>query len=150
MVCSWGLVKAYQQTQQNCLRLPALAPHIMKAYNHKVNHDTHKELGPQEHVQPCSMPTLCSLYPSAMIPGIRTVWHQQSKTSGWRLLSLLEVGLSATWTPHTSWVMQCTQTEGPRFQTIIMYGLPSPHKSESSSVYDKKGDARTDVVANYL
>ena len=31
-----------------------------------------------------------------------------------------------------------------------MYGLPSPHKSESSSVYDKKGDARTDVVANYL
>ena len=34
--------------------------------------------------------------------------------------------------------------------TPIMYGLPSPHKSESSSAYDKKGDARTDVVANYL
>ena len=32
----------------------------------------------------------------------------------------------------------------------IMYGLPSPHKSESSSAYGKKGDARTDVVANYL
>ena len=32
----------------------------------------------------------------------------------------------------------------------IMYGLPFPHKSKSSSAYDKKGDARTDVVANYL
>ena len=25
-----------------------------------------------------------------------------------------------------------------------------PHKSESSSAYNKKGDTRTDVVANYL
>ena len=33
---------------------------------------------------------------------------------------------------------------------IIMYGLPFPHKNESSSVYGKKGEARTDVVANYL
>ena len=24
------------------------APHIIEAYNHKVNHDTHEELGPQE------------------------------------------------------------------------------------------------------
>ena len=36
------------------------------------------------------------------------------------------------------------------FSVSIMYGLPSPHKSESSSAYDKKEDARTDVVANYL
>ena len=48
MVCSWGLVKAYQWTRQNIyVCLPA--PHVMEAYNHKVNHDTHKELGPQEH-----------------------------------------------------------------------------------------------------
>ena len=67
--------------------------------------------------QSCSMPVLCSTYP-AMMPGIRTVCHQQSKTSGRRSLSLLEVVLSATWTPHTSWVMQCTRTEGPRFQTM--------------------------------
>ena len=32
----------------------------------------------------------------------------------------------------------------------IMYGLPSPHKSESSSAYSKKGDTRTYVIANYL
>ena len=40
--------------------------------------------------------------------------------------------------------------ESPGHLCTIMYGLPSPHKSESSSVYGKKGDARTDVVANYL
>ena len=33
--------------------------------------------------------------------------------------------------------------------TSIMYGLPSPHNSESSSVAIKK-KTRTDVVANYL
>ena len=42
------------------------------------------------------------------------------------------------------------ESMGNEFKPIIMYGLPSPHKSESSSVYYKKGDARTDVVANYL
>ena len=48
MVCSWGLVKAYQQTWQSVYVCP-LAPHIIEAYNHKVNHDTHKELNLQEH-----------------------------------------------------------------------------------------------------
>ena len=48
MVCLWGLVKAYQQTQQSVYICPP-APHILEAYNHKVNHDTHKELNLQEH-----------------------------------------------------------------------------------------------------
>ena len=48
MVCSWGLVKAYQQTWQNIyICLPA--PHVIEAYNHKVNHDTQKELNLQKH-----------------------------------------------------------------------------------------------------
>ena len=47
MVCSWGLVKAYQETQQNIYICPP-APHVLEAYNHKVNHDTHKELNMQE------------------------------------------------------------------------------------------------------
>ena len=47
MVCSWGLVKAYQQTQQSVYICPP-APHVLEAYNHKVNHDTHKELNLQE------------------------------------------------------------------------------------------------------
>ena len=48
MVCLWGLIKAYQQTQQSVyICLPA--PHVLEAYNHKVNHDTHEELNLQEH-----------------------------------------------------------------------------------------------------
>ena len=47
MACLWGLVKAYQQTQQNVyICLPT--PHILEMYNHKVNHDTHKGLNMQE------------------------------------------------------------------------------------------------------
>ena len=47
MVCLWGLVRAYQQTHQNVyICLPA--PHVLEAYNHKVNHDIHKELNMQE------------------------------------------------------------------------------------------------------
>ena len=48
MVCSWGLVKAYQWTRQSTYVCPP-APHVIEAYNHKVNHDSHKELGTQEH-----------------------------------------------------------------------------------------------------
>ena len=49
MVCLWGLVKAYQQTRQSTYVCPP-APHVIEAFNHKVNHDSHKELGTQEHV----------------------------------------------------------------------------------------------------
>ena len=48
MVCSWKLVKAYQQTRQSTYVCPP-APHMIEAFNHKVNHDSHKELGTQEH-----------------------------------------------------------------------------------------------------
>ena len=47
MVCLWGLVKAYQQTRQSTYVCPP-APHVIEAFNHKVNHDSHKELGTQE------------------------------------------------------------------------------------------------------
>ena len=57
MVCSWGLVKAYQQTRQSTYVCPP-APHIMEAYNHKVNHESHKELGPQEGCSPAVCPCL--------------------------------------------------------------------------------------------
>ena len=47
MVCLWGLVTAYQQTCQSIyICLPA--PHVLEAYNHKVNHNMHKELTMQE------------------------------------------------------------------------------------------------------
>ena len=47
MVCSWGLVWTYQQTHQSSYVCPP-APHVLEVYNHKVNHDTHKELSIQE------------------------------------------------------------------------------------------------------
>ena len=47
MVCSWGLVKAYQQTHQDVYICPPTL-HVLEAYNHKVNHNTHKELNTQE------------------------------------------------------------------------------------------------------
>ena len=49
IICLWGLVGAYQWTCQSIyVCLPA--PHILEAFNHKVNHDMHKELPTQEHV----------------------------------------------------------------------------------------------------
>ena len=48
MVCSWGLVQAYQWTFQSSYICPP-APHMLKVYNHKVNHNTQKELSMQQH-----------------------------------------------------------------------------------------------------
>ena len=48
MVCSWGLVMAYWQTHHNVYICP-LTLHVLEVYNHKVNHDMHKELTMQEH-----------------------------------------------------------------------------------------------------
>ena len=44
MVCSWKLVRAYQRTRQSTYVCPP-APHVIEAFKHKVNHDSHKELG---------------------------------------------------------------------------------------------------------
>ena len=48
MVCLWKLVKAYQRTRQSTYICPPV-PHVIEAFNHKVNHNSHKELGTQEH-----------------------------------------------------------------------------------------------------
>ena len=72
MVCSWGLVKAYQWTRQSTYICP-LAPHIMEAYNHKVNHDSHKELHPQEHTVLQYAHACCSMCPSVMTRDTRTI-----------------------------------------------------------------------------
>ena len=70
MICSWGLVKAYQQTRQSTYVCPP-APHVIEAFNHKVNHDSHKELGTKS-VRSYSTPTHCSMYPTAMMRGTGT------------------------------------------------------------------------------
>ena len=48
MVCSWGLVKVYQHGPGKAPTFAQLASHVIEAFNHKVNHDSHKELGTQE------------------------------------------------------------------------------------------------------
>ena len=91
MVCSWGLVKAYQQTRQNIyICLPA--PHVMEAYNHKVNHDTHKELGPQEHVvlQYANALQYVSFYNDArykdhLAPAVKDFWAEVAEPFGSRV-----------------------------------------------------------------
>ena len=47
MVCLWSLVKVYQWTRQSTYICPP-APHVIEAFNHKVNLNSHKELGTQE------------------------------------------------------------------------------------------------------
>ena len=47
MVCLWGVVKAYQQSQHNIYSCSP-APHVLEVYNQKFNHDTQKELNMQE------------------------------------------------------------------------------------------------------
>ena len=94
MVCSWGLVKAYQQTRQNIYVCPP-APHVMEAYNHKVNHDTHKELGPQEHAVLQYAHTLQYIsfcndkrYKDCLAPAVRDFWAEVVEPFGSRALQL--------------------------------------------------------------
>ena len=46
MLCSWGLVFTYHQTHQGHYECPP--PHALKAYNHKVNYYSHKDLSAVE------------------------------------------------------------------------------------------------------
>ena len=91
MVCSWGLVKAYQQRLSKMFMFAHWHPHIMEAYNHKVNHDTHKELSLQEHAvleyaHALQYISFCNdaRYKDHWAPAVKDFWG--------RLLSLLEVG----------------------------------------------------------
>ena len=47
MLCLWGLVFAYHQTHQGHYECPP-PPHALKAYNHKVNYYSHKDLSAVE------------------------------------------------------------------------------------------------------
>ena len=97
MVCSWGLVKAYQQTRQNTYVCPP-APHIMEAYNHKVNHDSHKELGPQEHavlqyVHALQYMSFCNdeRYKDHLAPAVKAFWSEAVEPFSSRALHNLDL-----------------------------------------------------------
>ena len=92
MLCSWGLVKAYQWTQQSAYVCPP-TPHILEAYNHKVNHDTHKELNLQEHavlqyVHALQYVSYCNdaRYRDSWAPAVKDFWAEVVEPFGSRAL----------------------------------------------------------------
>ena len=95
MVCLRGLVKAYQQTQQNVYICPP-TPHVLEAYNHKVNHDTHKELNLQEYTvlqYACALQYIsyCNdvRYRDRWAPTVKNFWAEVVKPYGsWALCNL--------------------------------------------------------------
>ena len=98
MVCSWGLVKVYQWTRQSTYICP-LAPHVIEAYNHKVNHNSHKELGTQERAGPTVC--LCTLqyvsycnderYRDHIAPAVKAFWDEVAQPFGSRALRNLDL-----------------------------------------------------------
>ena len=97
MVCLWKLVKAYQRTRQSTYICPP-APHVIEAFNHKVNHDTHKELGAQE----CTvLQYACALqyvsycnderYKDQVAPAVKAFWDEVAEPFGSRALRNLDL-----------------------------------------------------------
>ena len=96
MVCLWGLVKAYQWTQQSVYICPP-APHILEAYNHKVNHNTHKELNLQEctvlqYAQTLQYVSYCNdaRHRDRWAPMVKDFWAEVVKPFGSRALHNLD------------------------------------------------------------
>ena len=97
MVCSWKLVKAYQRTRQSTYICPP-APHVIEAFNHKVNHDSHKELGTQEHAvlqyaRALQYVSYCNdeRYKDHIAPAVKAFWDEVTKPFGSRALRNLDL-----------------------------------------------------------
>ena len=97
MVCSWGLVKAYQWTRQSTYVCPP-APHVIEAFNHKVNHDSQKELGTQEHVvlqytHALQYVSYCNdeRYRDHIAPVVKVFWDEVAQPFGSRALHNLDL-----------------------------------------------------------
>ena len=97
MVCSWKLVKAYQRTRQSAYICPP-APHVIEAFNHKVNHDSHKELGTQEravlqYARALQYVSYCNdeRYKDHIAPAVKAFWDEVAKPFGSRALRNLDL-----------------------------------------------------------
>ena len=97
MICSWGLVKAYQQTRQSTYVCPP-APHVIEAFNHKVNHDSHKELGTQEravlqYAHALQYVSYCNdeRYRDHIAPAVKAFWDEVAQPFGSRPLWNLDL-----------------------------------------------------------
>ena len=92
MVCSWGLVRAYWWTHQSIYICPP-APQVLEAYNHKVNHDTHKELTMQEcmvvqYARVLQYTSFCNdeRYKDRLVPTEHHFWNEVVEPFGSRAL----------------------------------------------------------------
>ena len=97
MVCSWKLVKAYQRTRQSTYFCPP-APHVIEAFNHKVNHDSHKELGTQERAvlqdaRALQYVSYCNdeRYKDHLAPAVKAFWDEVTQPFGSRALRNLDL-----------------------------------------------------------
>ena len=109
MVCLWGLVKAYQWTRQSTYVCPP-APHVIEAFNHKVNHDSHRELGTQE----CTvLQYACMLqyvsycnderYKDHLAPVVKAFWNEVAEPFGSRALHNLDLSHVLGKVMHPNW-----------------------------------------------
>ena len=98
MVCSWGLIKAYQRTRQSTYVCPP-APHVIEAFNHNlIPYDSHKELGTQEHVvlqYACALQyvSFCNdeRYKDHLAPVVKAFWSEVAEPFGSRALHNLDL-----------------------------------------------------------
>ena len=117
MVCSWGLVKVYQWTRQSTYVCPP-APHVIEAFNHKVNHDSHKELGTQEctvlqYARALQYVSYCNdeRYKDCLAPVVKAFWNEVAEPFGSRALHNLDLS-------HVLGKAMHPNRGGPRFQTM--------------------------------
>ena len=97
MVCSWKLVKEYQRTRQSTYICPP-APHVIEAFNHKVNHDSHKELGAQEqavlqYARALQYVSYCNdeRYKDQVVPAVKAFWDEVAEPFSSRAFRNLEL-----------------------------------------------------------
>ena len=79
---------AYLQTHQSVYMCPP-TPHVLKVYNHKINHDTHKELTMKEHALQYMSYCNDERYENRLAPAMKHFWAEVIKPFGsWALCNL--------------------------------------------------------------
>ena len=87
----------YQQTRQSTYICPP-APHVIEAFNHKVNHDSHKKLGTQERAvlqYACALQyvSYCNneRYRNCIASVVKAFWDEVAQPFGSRALHNLDL-----------------------------------------------------------
>ena len=118
MVCSWGLIKAYQWTRQSTYVCPP-APHVIEAFNHKVKNDSQKELGTQERTvlqYPSALQyvSFCNYerYKDCLAPAVKAFWSEVAEPFGSRALHNLDLSHILGKVMHLNWEGQNSRLWG--------------------------------------